>query len=52
MSGVCSAMIEMLRLEMSVWEIGLRGSIGFVALDRVVPKRNAGHILPNDMLAQ
>jgi uncharacterized membrane protein YcaP (DUF421 family) len=37
----------------SILEIIFRGSVGFlalVALLRVVPKRNAGHISPNDML--
>jgi uncharacterized membrane protein YcaP (DUF421 family) len=37
----------------SVSEIVIRGSIGFLALVlllRLVPKRNAGHISPNDML--
>jgi uncharacterized membrane protein YcaP (DUF421 family) len=37
----------------SIVEIVIRGSLGFlalVALLRIVPKRNAGHISPNDML--
>lgn len=45
--------IEMLRLEMSLWEIILRGTaawLGLVVLVRIVPKRNAGNISPNDML--
>ncbi len=45
--------IELLRIEMPIWEIALRGSVawlGLVALVRVVPKRNAGHLSPNDML--
>lgn len=36
-----------------ILEIIVRGSVGFLALVlllRVVPKRNAGHISPNDML--
>ena len=46
-------MIEILRPELPLWEIGLRGSIawlGLVLVVRIVPKRNTGHISPNDML--
>src|SRR5690606_38767825 len=44
---------EMFGLTLPLAEILLRGAAGFlalVALVRVVPKRNAGHISPNDML--
>ncbi len=44
---------EMFGLTLPLAEILLRGTVGFlalVALVRVVPKRNAGHISPNDML--
>ena len=46
-------MMDMLSLEMPLWEIALRGTVtwlGLVTLIRLVPKRNAGHISPNDML--
>jgi len=36
-----------------LWEIGLRGTLVYLALVllvRFVPKRNAGHISPNDLL--
>lgn len=45
--------IEMFSLTQSVLDIAIRSTIGFlclVALIRIVPKRNAGKISPNDML--
>ncbi len=46
-------LIETFGLTTPLWEIVLRSSaafLGLVALVRLVPKRNAGHISPNDML--
>ncbi len=45
--------LEMLSLTQPVLEIVIRSTIGFLALlalIRIVPKRNAGRISPNDML--
>lgn len=45
--------VEMLSLTQPVLEILVRSTVGFLgllALIRVVPKRNAGRISPNDML--
>src|SRR5690606_27593720 len=53
-SGAAMAkIIEMFSLTQPVLEIAVRGTIAFIvliALIRIVPKRNAGHISPNDML--
>ena len=46
-------MAQVFALTMPVWEIALRATIVYLALLlllRVVPKRNAGHISPNDLL--
>ncbi len=46
-------MREVLGLTLPLWEICLRGSLAYLALVllvRLVPKRNAGHISPNDLL--
>lgn len=45
--------VEMLSLSQSVLEIVIRSTVGFLALlalIRIVPKRNAGKISPNDIL--
>ena len=44
---------EVFRLTMPLWEIALRATLVYVALIillRVVAKRNAGHLSPNDIL--
>jgi len=44
---------EVFGLTMPLWEIGLRASLVYlllIVLLRAIPKRNAGHISPNDML--
>jgi uncharacterized membrane protein YcaP (DUF421 family) len=44
---------EVLRLTMPLWEIALRATLVYLALVillRVVSKRNAGHLSPNDIL--
>jgi len=44
---------EVFALTKPLWEIALRATFVYVALIllvRVVPKRNAGHVSPNDML--
>lgn len=46
-------MAEVFGLSMPLWEIGLRATIIYVVVVlavRLVPKRNAGHISPNDLL--
>ena len=46
-------MSEVFGLTKPLWEIGLRATIVYLALlllVRLVPKRKAGHISPNDML--
>lgn len=46
-------MIEVFALTKPFWEIVLRATVAYivlVVLVRVIPKRNAGHISPNDML--
>ena len=46
-------MTEVFGLTKPLWEIGLRATVVYLALIllvRAVPKRNAGHISPNDML--
>lgn len=46
-------MIEVFALTKPFWEIVLRATVAYVVLIvlvRVIPKRNAGHISPNDML--
>lgn len=46
-------MSEVFGLTKPLWEIGLRATVVYVALVllvRLVPKRNAGHISPNDLL--
>ncbi len=46
-------MDEALGFTKPLWEIGLRATVVYIALVvlvRVVPKRNAGHISPNDLL--
>ena len=46
-------MAELFSLTKPLWEIGLRATIVYLALVllvRLVPKRNAGHISPNDLL--
>lgn len=46
-------MAEIFGLTMPLWEIALRGTVVYlvlVLLVRLVPKRNAGHISPNDLL--
>ena len=46
-------MSEIFQLTMPLWEIALRASLVYIALVllvRFVPKRNAGHISPNDLL--
>ena len=48
-----SQIVEMLSPTLSILEIAVRSTIGFlalVALIRFVPKRNTGRISPNDML--
>jgi uncharacterized membrane protein YcaP (DUF421 family) len=48
-----TSLADTLGLTKPFWEIVLRGSVAYVALIilvRVIPKRNAGHISPNDML--
>jgi uncharacterized membrane protein YcaP (DUF421 family) len=48
-----ASVIEMFRPELPIWEVALRGTVGWLALVvlvRIVPKRNAGAISPNDML--
>jgi uncharacterized membrane protein YcaP (DUF421 family) len=45
--------VEIFALTKPVWEIALRGTIVYFALVllvRGIPKRNAGHISPNDLL--
>ena len=47
-------MADIFELTKPLWEIALRATIVYVAvilLVRVIPKRNAGHISPDDMLA-
>ena len=46
-------MAEIFGLTMPLWEIGLRGTVVYLVLlllVRFLPKRNAGHISPNDLL--
>ena len=46
-------MTDVLVPSLPLWEIALRGTLvymGIVLLVRLVPKRNAGHISPNDLL--
>ncbi|HYD75050.1 DUF421 domain-containing protein [Ramlibacter sp.] len=46
-------MVEILALTRPAWEIAIRATIVYFALVllvRFIPKRNAGHISPNDML--
>lgn len=46
-------MAELFALTMPLAEIGLRATIAYVGLlvlIRIVPKRNAGHLSPNDLL--
>lgn len=46
-------MLEVLSLTKPLWEIGFRATIGYfvlILLVRVIPKRNAGHISPNDLV--
>lgn len=46
-------MAEIFSLSMPLWEIGLRATFVYIALVlllRLVAKRNAGHISPNDIL--
>ncbi len=46
-------MDERFALNLPLWEIGLRASLVYLLLlllMRFVPKRNAGHISPNDLL--
>lgn len=46
-------MTEVFALTKPLWEIVLRATVAYlvlVVLVRVIPKRNAGHISPNDML--
>lgn len=46
-------MTEVVALTKPLWEIVLRATVAYlvlVVLVRVIPKRNAGHISPNDML--
>lgn len=46
-------MADIFEVTMPMWEIALRGTIVYLALIllvRAIPKRNAGHISPNDML--
>lgn len=48
-----ATLTDMFGLTAPLAELLLRGAVGFlalVALVRIVPKRNAGHISPNDML--
>ena len=47
-------MTDVFSLSLPLWEIGLRATVVYLALlllVRLVPKRNAGHISPNDLLA-
>src|SRR5690606_7628250 len=44
---------EVFGLTMPLWEIALRATLVYlvlIVLLRAIPKRNAGHISPNDML--
>jgi uncharacterized membrane protein YcaP (DUF421 family) len=44
---------DIVALTLPPWKIGLRATlvyVGLVLLIRLVPKRNAGHISPNDLL--
>lgn len=46
-------MAEVFGITKPIWEIVARGTVAYFALIvlvRVIPKRNAGHISPNDML--
>ena len=46
-------MAEVFGLTLPLWEIAIRATVVYfalVVLVRVIPKRNAGHISPNDML--
>lgn len=46
-------MTEVFALTKPLWEIVVRATVAYVVLVvliRVIPKRNAGHISPNDML--
>ena len=46
-------MSEVFGITKPLWEIGVRATVVYLALVvllRVVPKRNAGHISPNDLL--
>ena len=46
-------MDEVFALSMPLWEIALRATVaylGIVFLVRILPKRNAGTISPNDLL--
>lgn len=46
-------MAEVFSLTKPLWEIVIRATVAYivlVVLVRVIPKRNAGHISPNDML--
>lgn len=47
-------MNDILVLNVSIWELLVRGSIGYVAISvvlRLVPKRQTGNLAPNDMIA-